>query len=101
MATETITKEELFTAIDDAVSELTGLMSSLDKNKINTVPYKDSWTAGQLIRHVTKSTDAMAKAMTKESEPAGRNPDEKITQLKKTFLDFSSKFKSPDFIIPE
>lgn len=101
MITETSDKNELFTAIDEAVFQLLALMSALDENKINTVPYKDSWTAGQLLRHVTKSTNGMAKAMRTESKPPKRDPGEKIAQLKKAFLDFSNKMKSPDFIVPE
>jgi DinB superfamily len=101
MITETSGKTELLTTIDEAVSELQGLMLNLDENKINTVPYKDSWTAGQLFRHVTKSTNGMAKVMLMESKPAERDPGEKIPELKKTFLDFSHKMQSPDFIVPE
>jgi DinB superfamily len=101
MITATLNKTALLKAIDEAVSQLLGLMSPLDENKINIIPFKDSWTAGQLFRHVTKSTNAMAKAMRRESKPAERDPAEKIPQLKKTFLDFSTKLESPDFIVPE
>ncbi|MEP7166091.1 MAG: DinB family protein [Ferruginibacter sp.] len=101
MITETSTKDELFVAIDKSLSDMTGLVSSLDENEINTVPYKDSWTTGQLLRHVTKSTNGMAKAMIMESKPAGRAPGEKILHLQKAFLDFTTKMKSPDFIVPE
>lgn len=101
MITETSDKKELLIAIDEVVLSLQGLMSSLDGNTINTVPYKDSWTAGQLFRHVTKSTAAIAKAMRMDARPAERNADEKVHELKETFLDFSSKMKSPDFIVPE
>lgn len=101
MITETANKNELYTAIDETVSQLVDLMSSLDESKINTVPYKDSWTAAQLFRHITKSTNGMKKAMLTGSKPAGRDPGEKIPELKKAFLDFSSKLKSPDFIVPE
>jgi hypothetical protein len=76
-------------------------MSSLDENKINTLPYKDSWTAGQLFRHVTKSTDAMSKVMRMDSKRAERDPAEKIPELRKAFLVFSHELKSPDFIVPE
>ncbi|MEO6452453.1 MAG: DinB family protein [Ginsengibacter sp.] len=100
MITETSDKNELFTAIDEAVSELVSLMSSLDENQINSVPYQDSWTAAQLLTHVTKSTNGMAKAMLMESKPAKRDPGEKILHLKNAFLDFSSKMESPDFIVP-
>jgi phage-related protein len=101
MITDTLNKNELLTSIGEPVAQLIGLMSSLEESKINTVPYKDSWTAGQLLRHVTKSINGMAKAMHAKSKPAERDPGEKIPQLKKAFLDFANKMKSPDFIVPE
>ena len=101
MITETSTKTELLTAIDEAVSQLNALISPLDENQVNSIPYEDSWTAGQLFRHVSKSIGGMAKAMQMEAKPAERDPGEKIAGLKKTFLDFSTKMKSPDFIVPE
>ena len=55
MITETSPKNELLTAIDEAISELVGIVSPMDEKKINEVPYKDSWTVGQLFRHVTKT----------------------------------------------
>jgi hypothetical protein len=39
MLTNESTKNELLTAIDEAVSQLTGLMSPLDENKVNSIPY--------------------------------------------------------------
>ena len=101
MITETSGKKELLAAINEAISRLQDLMASLDENKINTVPYKDSWTPGQLFRHVKKSIGGMANAMKTESKATERDPGEKIPHLKKAFLDFSNKMKSPDFIIPE
>jgi len=101
MITETSNKNELLTAIGEEVSQLQIQFSSLDDNRINSVPYEDSWTAGQLLCHVTKSTSGMAKAMNMDSKPAERDPGERISSLKKVFLDFSNKMKSPDFIVPE
>ena len=101
MIQEVSYKNELLTEIDAAVSSLLGLISSLDENRINTVPYEESWTAGQLSRHVVKSTNAMAKAMRMKSKPAERDAGERIPELKKAFLDFSNKMQSPDFIVPE
>lgn len=101
MITETSDKSELLAAIDEAISQLAGFMWALDENQVNTVPYTDSWTAGQLFNHVTKSINGMAGAMLKECKPAERDPGEKIAGLKKAFLDFSTKMKSPDFIVPE
>jgi len=101
MITETSGKNEILIAIEQAITELAGIMSSLSDTQVNSIPYKDSWTAGQLFNHVTKSINGMAKAMLKESKPAERDPGERIAGLRKAFLDFSSKMKSPDFIIPE
>ena len=101
MITETSGKNEILTAIDETISEMTGLMQSLDEPQVNTIPYEDSWTAGQLFSHVTKSINGMGGVMLKEAEPAQRDPGERIAGLQKAFLDFSTKMKSPDFIIPD
>jgi len=101
MITGTSDKNEILKAIDEAITELAGHMSSLDDIQVNSIPYEGSWTAGQLFNHVTKSINGMAGSMLKESRPAERDPRERIAGLKKAFLDFSTKMKSPDFIIPE
>ena len=101
MLREMSDKKELLSTIDETVTELQHLVLAIDENKINTVPYKDSWTAGELLRHVTKSTDAIARAMKQSGKQAQRNAGEKIPGLKKAFLDFSHKMNSPEFIVPE
>ena len=101
MTTEVLDTNEILSATSDAVSKLTDLMSAVDDEKVNTVPYEGSWTAPQLLRHVTKSINGMAKAMQMEAKPAKRNPSERIDELKKIFLDFSKKLTQPDFIVPE
>lgn len=101
MATETLGKNEVFTATGEIISQLIDIVSSLDEIKINTIPYEGSWTAAQLLRHVTKSTNGMAMAMQMDAKPAERDPGERIHELKQIFLDFSKKLKSPEFIVPE
>jgi hypothetical protein len=101
MITEISGKAELEVAVREAVAALRNVLLSLDEQAMNTVPFNDSWTAAQVAQHVSKSTNFMAKAMATEPKDARRRPDEKIPELKKIFLDFSTKLKSPDFIIPE
>jgi hypothetical protein len=43
----------------------------------------------------------MAQAMQTSAKPAGRDPGERIEQLKSIFLDFSKKLTQPEFLIPE
>ncbi|MEO5571656.1 MAG: DinB family protein [Bacteroidia bacterium] len=101
MTTDTINKTEILKSLSESISEMQQLISPLGTNEINTIPYDDSWTAAQLLSHVSKSINGMAKAMSAEGKPAERDAGERIPELKKTFLDFSKKMKSPDFIVPE
>lgn len=100
MTTEIIDKTALLRTINEPVTQLVSLISALDENKVNAVPYADSWTAGQLLDHVIKSTGGIAELMRIPGKQAGRDPGEKIEELKKVFLDFSLKMKSPGMIVP-
>ncbi len=101
MITETANKKELLTAIEEPVSHLLELMAPLSEAQVNKIPYKHSWTAAQLVRHVTKSIGGLGQAIGMPGKPADRDPGEKIAGLKKVFLDFSTKLQSPGFIVPE
>ena len=101
MIAEALNTDNILLATSGAVSELSNLMAAVDEEKVNTVPFHGSWTAPQLLRHVSKSIKAMAKAMQMEAKLAERNPGERIEELKNVFLDFSKKLTQPDFLIPE
>jgi len=101
MTTESLDTNKVVSATSDTVSELADLMAGVDDERVNSVPYEGSWTAPQLLRHVSKSIKGMAGAMQMEAKPANRNPEERIEELKKVFLDFSKKLTQPDFLIPE
>ncbi len=101
MTAETLYTNKILSETSVAISELSNLMTAVEKDKVNTIPYEGSWTAPQLLRHVSKSVRRMAKALQMEAKPAKRNPEERIEGLKNVFLDFSKKLKQPDFLIPE
>ena len=100
MTTGTLKTKEFFASLDEASSELLQMISSADSTTINTVPFEDSWTAAQLAAHVTKSNKAITQALNMKGKTAERNPGERVPELKKMFLDFTSKFNSPEFIRP-
>ena len=83
-----------FTAMGDAILHLS-------ETEINEIPFENSWTAAQVVRHVTKSAKGVSLAMDMPAEAAQRDPGEKIEQLRNSFLDFSVKMKSPEFVVPE
>jgi DinB superfamily len=98
---ESLNTNKILSETSDTVSAISDLMIAVDEESVNTVPFEGSWTAPQLLRHVSKSMQGMAKAMQMEANPADRNPEERIEGLKNVFLDFSRKLTQPDFLIPE
>ena len=60
MIAENSTPEELIQEIDDVFQQFINMISMLDNNQINQVPFENSWTAAQLFNHVTKSTSGIA-----------------------------------------
>lgn len=73
---------------------------SFEEDEINKIPFEASWTAAQVIVHVTKSNYGIANAMKLEGMKIDRDADARIPEMSKTFLDYTVKFKSPEFIIP-
>jgi len=98
---ESLDTNKILSETSDTVSAISDLMAAVDEEMVNTVPFDGSWTAPQLLRHVSKSMQGMAKAMKMEAKQATRNPGERIEGLKNVFLNFSKKLTQPDFLIPE
>ncbi len=101
MTTGTLDSSQVITVTADVIAELTGLMEAVNEDKVNTIPYEGSWTAPQLLRHVTKSINGLTKALEMDARPAERDPGERIEEFKKVLLDFSIKLMQPEFIVPE
>jgi uncharacterized protein YndB with AHSA1/START domain len=99
--TEESNPQDILTAVDVVAMQMTGLILPLNDEQLNAVPYPKSWTAGQLLQHITKSVDAIAMAMQKDTRPADRDPKLRIIELKQTFLDITHSMTSPDFIVPD
>ena len=74
MATGTHDINEILTETTRAIAGITDRMAAVEDNKVNTVPYEGSWTAPQLLRHVTKSINGMTRAMQMPAKPADRDP---------------------------
>ncbi len=101
MTASTVNTGKLFASLDETWNELIGLIASTTDKSINAIPFKDSWTAAQLATHVTKSNKAIAQGLQMEGKLAERDPEQGVVQIRKMFLDFEAKYKSPEFIVPE
>ncbi|MES2275681.1 MAG: DinB family protein [Bacteroidota bacterium] len=91
----------------DILAELattrTGLLESLapfNQEQFNTVPFEGSWTPGQVAEHVYKSIQGVPHLLNGEALTPDRDPALNVANLRHMFLDFSTKMKSPDFILP-
>lgn len=92
--------KKLLHEIGNTVNELNALAASLQEEQLNAVPFAKSWTAAQVVTHVTKSVRAMAQAMEMPGKPAARDITARVQELKNMFLNFSVKYASPEFIVP-
>ena len=101
MVIEKLNTQELFASLDKTWDDFFSLFTSIDEKNINTVPFENSWTVAQLVTHVKKSNNAIVQALQMEGKPCTRNADERVDELKSIFLDFTVKFQSPAFIVPE
>jgi hypothetical protein len=68
--------------------------------KINLIPFVNSWSAAQVADHLTMSNNSIAKAMLLTGTNINRDPRRRVEELKAVFLDFNTRLKSPDFILP-
>ncbi|KGO94201.1 DinB family protein [Flavobacterium subsaxonicum] len=92
---------QIINQLESALGETVALLSSFNEEQINKIPFEGSWTAAQVGRHLYKSEADIDQLFYAPAQPAGRQPDERAEGLKQILLDYSTKMKSPDFIIPE
>ncbi len=93
--------QELQSDINKTFKELLEIISSVQQDQINIVPFEGSWTAGQVAEHIILSASGFEEVMNGPVAETKRAPDELKEKIKASFLDFTTKMKSPDFIVPE
>ena len=91
---------ELGNDLRQTAADLGLLIGSLDQDQIDQIPFEGSWTAGQTAEHILKSASGLVNVVKGNTALAQRPPDEKVATLKGIFLNFDTKMKSPDFIVP-
>lgn len=92
-------QENLSDSLKNAFGELTTILSSLEENKLNAVPFPGSWTAAQVGDHLRQSYSVI-ECLTGHTKPTRRDPEAYIAPLREQFLNFKIKMQSPEFILP-
>jgi hypothetical protein len=93
-------KEQLITEFNETTHDLLATLSQFTQEAFNKIPFKGSWTAGQVAEHLYKSESNIVKALNGNSETTDRDPYKHIEVIQKVFLDYTIKLQSPEFIIP-
>jgi DinB family protein len=91
---------DLFTQVDDITFEFVQWVDVFSEKQINRLPKPGGWTAAQVADHVRKSNNGIAQALQLQGVEGERIADARVSELQSAFLDFSIKFKSPEFILP-
>lgn len=94
-----MTQQEELSEFAAIKNELLSLLEPLDEERMNQVPFQGSWTAGQLGEHLLKSYRSIDLSKVR-TIPSQRLPDEKSPQIDAVFLDFTTQYQPPEFIVP-
>ena len=86
--------------MDETSNKLMHTISSFPQATFNTIPFEDSWTAAQVSEHILKSVSGVVELLYATTKPTERQPNEKAGAIKAIFLDFKTKMKSPEFVLP-
>jgi len=95
-----LSKQELAAQAKQTSTALLDTLASFNDEQFNIQPSYGGWTAGQVAEHLLLS-GGVAEAIHGNTRPTtDRQPDAHCAMIAGIFLDFSTKLKSPDFIIP-
>ncbi len=93
-------KSAIQNTILETYTKLNDLLSSFSKEEINIVPFEGSWTAGQTAQHIILACSGLTMLFAGKTEKTTRKPDENVKALDGIFLDFNTKYQSPENIKP-
>lgn len=91
---------ELIRTFRETESALITTLNTFSDGDFNRIPFPGSWTPAQVADHILKSQANFTDLTGGNTETTARNPEEKKEEIKENFLDFDTKMKSPDFILP-
>jgi hypothetical protein len=92
--------KDILIEMTETANKLLHTISSFPRDKFNTIPFEGSWTAAQVSDHILKFVSGVLEMLYTNTKPTTREPDEKSGAIKAMFLDFNTKMKSPDFVLP-
>ena len=95
-----VSTDDLKKFVSDTLQELRKKLASFTEQNLNRLPFQNSWTAAQVFDHLLKSY-SVVETLNGGVKVADRNPLEKEKAIADVFLNFETKLKSPQFIVPD
>ncbi|MDB5211752.1 MAG: DinB family protein [Sediminibacterium sp.] len=93
-------KNKILAELQQTTHGLLDMISKFTQEEFNRVPFEGSWAPGQVADHIAKAEAGIPAVWRGRTHPTERAVDANLPFLEKIFLDFSTKLKSPDFILP-
>jgi uncharacterized damage-inducible protein DinB len=93
--------KEMLQEFNDASAELIKRFSTIDAEQINMRLFDAGWTPAQVVEHVRKSYEFIAKLVAGPVKPTERDPTQNVELIKRDFADFTLKRNAPEIIVPE
>ena len=93
-------QEQILEELDNTRSRLITAFTRFKNEEINIIPFEGSWTAAQLVEHILRSLKGVLKTLHGPVRETKRDPAAKVPMIRQTFLNLSTKFVAPDFLMP-
>jgi hypothetical protein len=100
MTQQTLNKQYLLRELEQTTRDLLQAIAAFDQQTLNIVPFEGSWTAGQVSEHLLKAESGIPEVLTGPVMSATRPIDQMVPMIESVFLDFTTKMKTPEFILP-
>lgn len=91
---------EFLTLFDGNTQSITDRLSGLDTDFLNRKPNSAIWSLAQVVDHLTRTDAVMSRVIKGTSQPADRDPAEKVEQIRTRFSDLEQKFSAFGMLVP-
>lgn len=95
-----IQKADLEIELEDTLKDFINTLKLYSTEQLNTVPFEGSWTGGQAAEHIIKSLENFAAVINGNVSNPDRPADAKCAPIRELFLNFDTKFNSPQSVLP-
>ncbi|MEO8512531.1 MAG: DinB family protein [Ignavibacteria bacterium] len=91
---------DIITEFESSQSGLISILDGFTENNFNVIPFEGSWSAAQVTEHLLKANSGAVHTLKGKTKDTSRQPDLNEEMIRSAFLNFETKMKSPDFILP-